>query len=273
MKVITINKKATVRDYARLAARRSPVINNFALGAALGSIGDIAGGIGSIFGGGGGGKKMSKKQFYAQRDEFVALAEASGKPVNSLPGKPFDKFSHSVIKDSPFKDYTDEWKNFMRSVATYYPEFVLPDGSIAAAPIKPAAAVNQIKELDPAIDKALREIGAGVPNDQHDKLQLFADKIVGPGTATNLSGQGSEALSNAAIEFIATLADKKRAGETLPPIYDKIAGAALRTQDKLESKVRQGAEQKIGGFVMSNGAMIGIAAALLLVMVLTSSRK
>src|SRR3546814_15230359 len=73
---------------------------------------------------------------------------------------------------------------------------------------------------------------------EFSEQEQFVNEIVGPATGQEFSGAGKEAIENAAIEFIATLVEKKRNGEVLPPLYDKIAGGAMKVEEKVEQNVK-----------------------------------
>lgn len=277
MKVIRINRKATATDYARAAAKMSDVISgdlNHAIGADIGSgaatgaaLGTVVPGIGNVVGGiigaaGGLVKgltssdikagKINKRDFYKLRDAFFVQAEKINKPVGSIPGDPFAQFSHSVIKDSPFKNYANELIAFQAMTKKYYPELQDNGTTKVIAPLKKT------------MDVAIRETG-GMPNGSvTESTEQFVERVVAPATGKDYSGAGREAIANAAIEYISTLANKKREGESLPPTLDKIAGGAMKVEAGLERKVTQQVQGNIGAFVTNNPLLIFGVLALLL---------
>ncbi len=297
MKVIRINRKATAHDYARVAAKMSSVINgnldhavgsDVASGAATGAaLGTIIPGIGNVVGGiigGAGGLvkgatssdiasgKINKKLFYKIRDSFFVMAENIGKPVNEISGNPFSQVSHRVIKDSPIKNYKNELTILAQLVNTYYPELyesfiaILPTGGVAQTTTPTSTQVTA--PLKPAMDQAIRESGGMSNGTVSDTNEQFVERVVTPATGKDYSGAGKEAVGNAAIEFIASLCEKKRAGETLPPIYDKLATNCLKVEEKIERKVKQKVEGNIGAFVTDNPILIFGGLALLLILVM-----
>lgn len=287
MKIIRINRKATATDYARAAAKSSAVINGgynhisfegaakgAGTGAALGTIvpgvgnvvGGIIGAVGGLFAGGDKKDKMNQKQFYQKRDAFYKTAESLGKPVGSLPGNPFTQFAHATIKDSPLKNYMKEWKAFEQMVAIYYPELV--GGSVQSGqPTAPEVA----QPLNKTMQDAIRGAGGMPPGGGIvPVMEEFNSRVMQPAGAGVSAGAGSEALGNAAIEFISTLMDKKKNGETLPPVYDQIASGGLRVQENVENKVRAGVQGNIGEFVTENIMVIGLA---IIILIFAISKK
>jgi hypothetical protein len=81
--------------------------------------------------------RVSQADFYAQRDAYYAqITAAYGAPVHTqLAGNPFAVFSHSVIKDSPFKNYAPELAALVEKMKRYYPELMgLPSAPVVKAP-------------------------------------------------------------------------------------------------------------------------------------------
>lgn len=266
MRVIKTFRKAGITDYARAAAKASPVINggqDHIVGDIIGLGKDIAG----IFKKKPG--KISKSDFYKKRDTFYKTVESLGKPVGNLPGNPFAQFSHATIKDSPFKDYQNEWKAFEQMASIYYPELY---GAAQSATVANTPKANEVaKPLENVMNNAIRNGGAIPPRgDMNATLEEFNNTVMQPAGAGVNSNAGSEALGNAAIEFIATLMDKKKNGEMLPPIYDQIASNGLRVQEKVEAKVRTGIQGNIGSFVTDNIILIGLA---LIILIIAMNKK
>jgi hypothetical protein len=114
------------------------------------------------------------------------------------------------------------------------------------------------------MDAGLLEAGVVPPKPLEDKALAFYERVVVP------EGGGSFGLDEdivaAIISFVAAKAQKKLAGEEQAPIYDKIGEVTLKVQEKLEDKVRQEADRKVGGFITGNIStiLLAIAAVLLL---------
>lgn len=125
---------------------------------------------------------------------------------------------------------------------------------------------NEIKPLDKVMTNAILDAGKVPPATTLEKLEVFNDLIVAPATGGQpASGAGAEALEDAAIAFIGSLMEKKKAGETLPGIYDKIATGGIAVEEKLAGVARTRVEANIGAFITSNpllvfGALLLLAA-------------
>jgi hypothetical protein len=125
---------------------------------------------------------------------------------------------------------------------------------------------EEIKPLEKVMTTAILEAGQVPPESTLEKLEVFNDLIVAPATGSQpASGAGADALADAAIAFIGSLMEKKKAGETLPGIYDKIATGGIKTEEKIASAARSRVEANIGAFITSNpllvfGALLLLAA-------------
>lgn len=281
MKIIKTYRKATVHDYARAAAKSSRVINGgwdnaisiegaakgAGTGATLGTIipgvGNVAGGIIGAIGGLFSGKasKITREEYLKKRDIFFKTVADLGKPVTSIPGTPFAQFGRH--RGKAFKSYDAMLAALYQTAEIYYPELTgLTPATGENPPIEEVVA-----PLTKVMENAIRDTGS-MPDKETmgGLLKQFNETVVDPATGkdSTSTSTGKEALGNAAIEFISTLCEKKRNGETLPPIYDKIAEGCMRVQEKIENKVKSGIQGDIGAFVTDNVLLIGIAAMLLL---------
>jgi hypothetical protein len=128
---------------------------------------------------------------------------------------------------------------------------------------------KEIAPLIKTIDNAILDTGKIPPETVQEKLQVFNDAIVSPATGTPPSSSaGTSALADAAIAFIGSLMEKKKSGEQLPGVYDKIATAGIEVENKIEGKVRSTVEGNIGEFVTKNAVLIGFAVLLLILAVI-----
>ena len=121
------------------------------------------------------------------------------------------------------------------------------------------ASLELLKPLIPVMDAGLLDAGIVPPKPLEEKALTFYERIVVP------EGGGSFGLDEdivaAIISFVAAKAQKKLAGEEQAPIYDKIGEVTLEVQEKLEEKVRQEADRKVGGFITGNISTILLALA------------
>lgn len=69
---------------------------------------------------------MNKNNFYKERDKLFAQINTKygARAVETLPGNPFAAFSHSKIKDSPFKNYEREMSALKATIEKYFPGFL-----------------------------------------------------------------------------------------------------------------------------------------------------
>lgn len=114
-----------------------------------------------------GKNNITKTQFYAYRDAVYDILKKSGKNFSDLPGKPFAKFGHNAIKDSPIKNYAPELAAFKKTVQEYYPDVY--------AQVENAAIIND-RKTNAAMDYNLnqgtvKEILEGVSNDYVENLK------------------------------------------------------------------------------------------------------
>jgi len=121
------------------------------------------------------------------------------------------------------------------------------------------ASIKLLEPLVPVMDAGLLEVGVVPPKPLEDKALAFYERVVVP------EGGGSFGLDEdivaAIISFVAAKAQKKLAGEEQAPIYDKIGEVTIQVQEKLEDKVRQEADRKVGGFITGNISTILLALA------------
>lgn len=240
--VVTIPRKARPQDYARAAAKASPVINN----CQDNIVDDVKEGLGvvkSIFG----GRKYTADQqaFYDRRDQvFDMINNKYGKKhYEKLPGNPFTAFAHEKYKVMG----TARLPEFYAMVDKYYP------GLLTGNPTPATVETSVIKPLGGVMGAAVGGSSGSVATD----TKTFVEQVVAPATGKDYTGVADEVLENAAIDFMATLIEKKRNGETLPPLYDKIASGAMKVENTVKQKVKTAAAGSIGTFAMENPLIVG----------------
>lgn len=260
-KTIRIYRQPGVRDYAKAINRMNDVTGYYGNDNHL--VDDVKQGI-SIVSGLFGGKKYTADQqaFYDRRDQVYDMINRKygNKHYEKLPGNPFTAFGHDKYKVMG----TARLPEFYAMVEQYYP------GLLSGQPGAPTTQPSVIKPLTSALDIGLIGTGITPPSSTADKTKQFVEQVVGPATQKDFGGVTAEALENAAIDFVGTLIQKKKNGEQLPGVYDKIASAGIKVEQKLQSKGRDIVEAKVGDFVISNAVIIGGVILLLIFFVFKS---
>lgn len=87
--------------------------------------------------------RVGKKEFYSIRDSIYSQLRANGIDIDAIPGRPFHQFGHSVIKDSPLKNYKGELQALYNTV-----QGLFPDLNIVASSSSSPTQVAQTKPVD-----------------------------------------------------------------------------------------------------------------------------
>ncbi len=158
----------------------------------------------------------------------------------------------------------------------------------ASHPLATAATDNQYKALEPLkpmMADALTSQGIAAPGSISDLSQLFYNKFIAKEQGvealnfdTMQAGDqyhADEAVTNAIVTYVKTLADRKAAGDTtLSKLQDKIATAGLNVQSKLTEGVKAEVNRDIGATITGNTRTIMIVAAVgVAVLLFLAARK
>lgn len=138
---------------------------------------------------------------------------------------------------------------------------------IAARPSSATSSVI-LKPFVPLMRKGLSDAGFVPPSGIDPLATMFYEKIVKPASQYTFDANYlDEAITNAILTFVATLQQKREAGEQMNSVYTKIADTATALQEKTKNVARDAAGNKIGGFVLDNAMLLGIGvAAIVLIM-------
>lgn len=263
-KVIKIQRKATARDYARAAAQHSDIIGNHFDPAKLSAIA-LEIGIKNKVVKGYPGYKSSNKLLPGPVAGII-------NDVMTYPGLN-DTERAAILKEFGLKP-TKETGVAKAGAAIMGVAAAATGASIVKEVVggnnkNKTQVADEIKPLEPVIEKAIQDVGKIPPKTLEEKLEVFNDAIVQPATGGIVANKsaGMEALGDAAVSFIGSLMDKKKNGEELPGIYDKIAEGGLKVEDKIRKGVQANVEANIGAFVTKNPLVIFGAVGLLLVLV------
>lgn len=66
-------------------------------------------------------------------------------------------------------------------------------------------------------------------------IKQFLKDVASPITGKDYSGLAKDAAEKAMADFVGTLANKKKAGEKLPPVQNKVAGSTIKTQNTISA--------------------------------------
>lgn len=130
--------------------------------------------------------------------------------------------------------------------------------------------------LLPVMNSSLRNAGFVPPaNDLDGTAMLFYQKIVQPAQKNNYDADYlDDAIVNAILSFVGTLAEKQRNGETLNnKVYDVIATGANKVADTVEQKAVETGQFKLGEFISKNIVWIIAGALALGVLIFFVARK
>lgn len=115
------------------------------------------------------------------------------------------------------------------------------------------ANVKVLTPLSSVMKTALQDAGHIAPNNVAQLADDFYIKIVSPATMNEYdSDHLDDSITNAILEFVATLQAKKIEGANLPPIYEKIATGTMKVQEKLQTKVEQQTEGGLINWISAN---------------------
>lgn len=139
-------------------------------------------------------------------------------------------------------------------------------GNTKQAIIEAMKQYDEAKVLNKAIGTALKDQGITPPGNVAGNIEIFNATNANTGIAgkpgsntTVLSGNSvGESAANAALDFIADLAQKKKNGEALPEWAEKLAGAAIGVENKVKESAKQQAGNKIGNWIVNNPAQAGL---------------
>jgi hypothetical protein len=106
-------------------------------------------------------------------------------------------------------------------------------------------------DVQNVINSGLRDIGGTITGDAEKDMQTFVKDVVGPATGKDLSGLSPKLAEKVGLEFMGKIKAKKDAGQSLPPMYDKIAKETGKAEEKAEREVT-------AGFSASPGVMAGV---------------
>lgn len=97
--------------------------------------------------------------------------------------------------------------------------------------------VKKLKPLASVMTEGLQAAGHIAPKGVASLADEFYAKIVAPATANDYdSDHLDDSITDAILDFVVVLQQKKINGETLPTVYEKIASGTMAVQEKLESK-------------------------------------
>ena len=123
---------------------------------------------------------------------------------------------------------------------------------------------KRLKPLVPLMSRSLSEAGQTPAGGTADIADQFYEFIVKPATQEQYETDHlDDAVTNSILEFFATIQAKALAGE-LPKggLYDKMANASFKLQERLQGQVKTQAGNKIGNFIMEN-PLLAVGAAVL----------
>lgn len=98
--------------------------------------------------------RVGKKEFYSIRDSIYSQLRAHGIDIDAIPGRPFHQFGHSVIKDSPLKNYKGELQALYNTVQGLFPDLNIAASSASTSPSQIAQA-KPVEILETAQKAAL----------------------------------------------------------------------------------------------------------------------
>lgn len=109
-----------------------------------------------------------------------------------------------------------------------------------------------LSAVRPVMEAGLRQNGSVPPSDLTSLSDQFYNEIVVPGTNAYESDNLDDAVTNAILSFVATLAAKKQAGVPMNPVYEKIATATEKVKEKVEEQVKTQSGNALGNWIIDN---------------------
>jgi len=110
-----------------------------------------------------------------------------------------------------------------------------------------------LKPFVPTMRAAVQASGYVAPKDVDALGLLFYEKVVKPASASTYDSNFlDEVIVDSILHFIATVQQKRAAGEPMPELYEKIADRATQLQEKGGQIVEQQAGNKLGSFIVDN---------------------
>lgn len=152
----------------------------------------------------------------------------------------------------------------------------------ASNPVSVAVQNDQYKVLEPfksMMQESLINKGVAAPNEMAALTQVFYNTFVAkPGTENEVMNfdeihpstmyHADEAVVNGVLSFVKTLADKKKNGETLSPVQDKIANIGLKVEAGVVKGATDEVNKAVGEKITSNSKTILIVLGVLAAVVL-----
>lgn len=115
-----------------------------------------------------------------------------------------------------------------------------------------AVQMTLLSGVRPIMEGGLKQNGSVPIQDLELLTQQFYNEIVAPSTSSYEIDHVDEAVANAVLTFIATIAAKKAAGEALNPVYEKIANVTQKVQEEIGSHVKTQSGNVLGNWILDN---------------------
>lgn len=102
--------------------------------------------------------RVGKNEFYSIRDNLYRMLRANGLEPESVPGNPFQAFSHAAISDSPVKNYASELAGLKQLISQTWPQFNMSTGTVSSSPL------NIVQDASENVLKLAQDAALGSPS-------------------------------------------------------------------------------------------------------------
>lgn len=151
----------------------------------------------------------------------------------------------------------------------------------ASNPISVASQNNQYAVLTPfksMMQDALVSKGIAAPSDMATLTQIFYNTFVAPSNdmgklnfdtmTPSEQYHADDALVSAVVGYVKEMANKKKSGEQLSTIQDKIANIGIKVESGLTKAATNEVNNQVGGAVVKNSKTIAIVIGIVIVVII-----
>lgn len=187
-------------------------------------------------------------------DKFVAEAPFRMINLGSIDGASLKYLEELVTVYPPNGSYKPTFEQKARAQV----QSGLNQQNTSGAPIIRSSDIEDenikvLKPYAPVMASTLREAGYVPENSVSGLADQFYSNIVAPASSTTYeSDHLDDAITNSILEFMATVQQKKIAGEPMNPVYDKLATLSLNLQERLGNQIKKQAGNSLGNWIMEH---------------------